>query len=102
MFFFMKEFFSQKDARDSGKFMLGIGLAFAVLYLFFSLFPLEWFEYFYAAGTLFFLKILLLAQLLAKENLLILKIIIENIFNIFGPAAKGGLEKWVQNEIAAA
>ncbi len=52
------EMFSRKDALQAGKFIAAIVVLFLFFGFVFSLFPLEWFEGFFASATLWFLKLL--------------------------------------------
>ncbi|HZX34253.1 MAG TPA: exosortase/archaeosortase family protein [archaeon] len=53
----MSQKFSDKDAAQAGKFLAGTAVLFLLFNFLLSLVPLEWFEYFYASGTLAALKI---------------------------------------------
>ncbi|MFH1255671.1 MAG: exosortase/archaeosortase family protein [Candidatus Diapherotrites archaeon] len=43
--------FSRKEALQAGKFILGIAVFFAAITFFLSLFPIEWFEFFFAQAS---------------------------------------------------
>ena len=53
----MNKIFTDKDVIDSGKFIFGIAVLFILFNFLFSLFPIAWFEYFYAKITIFILGI---------------------------------------------